>query len=1493
MNHARCSLLSFALLGRVVTLAALCAGSLPSAATAQSHAAQPSPTEIGVITQGLERMEYRFQRADGDEWSAPNRAQGLRSRIRATGIEVSPRTIDASAAGETWTLKLSTTGFGRDDSFAELGTGAVSGTAERVVIAHGPVEEWFVNDGRGLEQGWSVSSRPDGVSAEVCIGIEVKGDLSLRTSEDGLGGTFVDAQGKTKLRYHSLAAQDANGRALTVRLVPSPTGPQIRVSDAGAAYPITIDPIVSAAAWTAESDQQSALFGYSVSTAGDVNHDGFSDVIVGAYLFDNGQTDEGRAFVYLGSPSGLVATPVWTAEGNQIGARFGTSVAAAGDVNGDGFDDVIVGAYAYDNGQTDEGRAFVYLGSASGVGAVAAWTAESDQAGAYFGYSVATAGDVNGDGFSDVIVGAHAYDNGQTEEGRAFVYLGSASGLSATPAWTAEGNQADAYFGYSVSSCFDANGDGFDDVLVGAFGFDNGEVDEGRAFLYLGSASGLAATPAWTAEGNRADAYFGISVAPAGDVNGNGYADAIIGASHYTNGQSREGRAYLFNGTNYGLALAPVWTAEGNQVDANFGLFVSTAGDVNGDGFADVIIGAPSYDNGDIDEGAAYVYLGSPSGLLSTPEWRGEGQQVDVNFGVSVATAGDVNGDGFSDIVVGAYKFDSGQSDEGRAFVYFGSAGVMTEVPAWTAESDQASAQFGWSVASAGDVNGDGFSDVIVGAKFFDNGQQSEGEAFLYLGSASGLSLTPAWTADGDQEVAEFGWSVASAGDVNGDGFSDVIVGAPQFSNGQVFEGRAFLYLGSASGLSLTSAWTAESDQLQADFGSSVASAGDVNGDGFSDVIVGAQYFSNGQADEGRAFLYLGSASGLSLTPAWTAESDQVEAYFGSSVFSAGDVNGDGFGDVIVGAQYFDNGQQDEGGAFLYLGSASGLNLTPAWTAESDQVQALFGSSVAPAGDVNGDGFGDVIVGAKYFSNGQSFEGRAFLYVGSASGLSLTPTWTAESDQAGANLGSSVASAGDVNGDGFSDVIVGAPYLDNGQTNEGRAFLYLGSATGLSLTPAWTGESDQAGALFGSSVASAGDVNGDGFGDVIVGAYGFDNGQVDEGRASFFLGQTGAGAAWSPAQRRVSNNARISLLATTDPATSFLLETRASTGDGTSGTAAGRARVRLQWEIKDQASPLNGTSLQQSVASLDTGAAGSPALALNELVSGLVPGNRYRWRARVTTDNLFFPHSHWLSLAGNNVTEMKLRTVCDATLPGPDCDSNGIPDACEVTSTLGADCNHDGIPDACQLAGNDCDGNLIPDDCQLFGHDCNGNSILDLCEVLAGAPDSNNDQIPDSCQMGGIIGFCFGDGTGTACPCGNAGTAGNGCASSLFASGANLSYSGIASVAHDNFVLLGTAMPNSSALYFQGTAQQNAGAGSVFGDGLRCAAGSVIRLGTLVNTANASQYPRPTDPSVSVRGGITLGGTQRQYQIWYRNSANFCTTSTYNLSNGLRVIWQL
>jgi hypothetical protein len=704
---------------------------------------------------------------------------------------------------------------------------------------------------------------------------------------------------------------------------------------------------------------------------------------------------------------------------------------------------------------------------------------------------------------------------------------------------------------------------------------------------------------------------------------------------------------------------------------------VAAAGDVNGDGYADVLVGAERFDNGQTDEGRVFLYEGSATGLAVLPAWTGESNQASAFFGGAVAGVGDVNGDGFADVLVGARSLDNGQTDEGRVQIYYGYSAGLAATAAWGPVGGQLEARLGISVASAGDVNGDGYSDLIVGAPWYDGGQPDEGRATVHLGSASGPALAPAWSAEGNQDAADFGIAVAPAGDVNGDGYADVIVGADTFKNGQTDEGRAFVFHGSPSGLGAAAAWTAEINQASAYFGLAVAGAGDVNGDGFADVIVGANGYRNGQADEGAAFLYLGSATGLG-TAAWTAESNQAYAYFGTAVGTAGDVNGDGFGDVVVAADWYDNGQVDEGRVFVYHGSSTGLSTSANWTAEGNQDGAEFGFSATSAGDVNGDGYSDLVVGAYLYDNVELDEGRAFLYPGSPAGLAAAPAWTYECNQYYAYCGYAVASAGDVNGDGYSDVAVGGQWYDAGQSDEGKVWVFHGAASGLAATPGWSVESNQAYADLGAAVAPAGDVNGDGFGDLVIGADAWDGPLVDEGRVFLHFGGGGDGVDRRPQQRRASGSAPIAPLGISDSGTSFRVRANAR-------TPAGRGRVRVEIEAKPPGTPFDGTGLVRATGFVDTGApvaAGSLA-SVEELVGSLNPRTVYRWRFRTAGRSLLFPRTPWFSPPHNGSREADLRT------PGlVDLDGDGVPS--------GSDCN-DANPAVWSIPGEVIGGNFDAD----------------------------------------------------------------------------------------------------------------------------------------------------------------------------------------------------
>lgn len=420
----------------------------------------------------------------------------------------------------------------------------------------------------------------------------------------------------------------------------------------------------------------------------------------------------------------------------------------------------------------------------------------------------------------------------------------------------------------------------------------------------------------------------------------------------------------------------------------------------------------------------------APSG---GPTWQAEGNFAGAEFGGAVAPAGDVNHDGYSDIIVGSPGYDT----LGRASVYLGSILGVAAQPAWTVFGVQK--HFGASVSGAGDINGDGFDDVVVGEPDANLGVppvQWTGQVSLYLGSAAGPAKTPAWV--GHAGLHErFGASVASAGDVNDDGYGDIIVGAPGES-GTI--GHAYVFLGSASGLmSSWMAWDTTSTAPDQHFGAAVAGAGDVNRDGFDDVIVGEPDYVSpapaplGGCTIGRAFVYLGSPRGLSTTPAWVMNGDAncanlESTHFGCSVASAGDVDGDGFDDVVIGCA--------KKGSLLVLGSSSGTLYPTTWSAPGN---------ARGAGDVNGDHFDDIVVGFPAFSHDQVSEGEVSLYLGGPAGPSLTPAWTVEGNQSGAGFGAAVAGAGDTDGDGRGNILVGAPFYDDGQTDEGAAFEFFGA----------------------------------------------------------------------------------------------------------------------------------------------------------------------------------------------------------------------------------------------------------------------------------------------------------------------------------------------------------------------------------------------------------------------------------------------------------------
>lgn len=408
-----------------------------------------------------------------------------------------------------------------------------------------------------------------------------------------------------------------------------------------------------------------------------------------------------------------------------------------------------------------------------------------------------------------------------------------------------------------------------------------------------------------------------------------------------------------------------------------FGFSVSGAGDVDGDGYADLMVGAPMESTSTAPAGAGRVYLfsgqtGDTLFSLVSADTAGTGY-----FGYSVSGAGDVNGDGHADLVVGAFAESPGLSPDsaGRAYVFSGQTGDTLYT--LLSPSEEEGGCFGFSVSGAGDVDGDGYSDVIVGA-YRENPvvvPADGGRAYVFSGLTGGLLHT--LVSPNEQVLGYFGFSVSGAGDVDGDGYADVVVGAYK-EVAPLASGRAYTFSG-ATGAVLDTLASPNNDPL-GEFGYSVSGAGDVNDDGYDDVVVGAPLEGPATTPPNRGRAYVFSGNGGALLYTLLSPVGEPFGYFGFSVSGAGDVDNDDCDDVIIGAYGERSGTSpdDAGRAYVFAGRGGALLSTLA--SPNEEFNGYFGFSVSDAGDVNGDGWADVLVGAPFENPGVSFEdaGRAY-----------------------------------------------------------------------------------------------------------------------------------------------------------------------------------------------------------------------------------------------------------------------------------------------------------------------------------------------------------------------------------------------------------------------------------------------------------------------------------------------------------------------------------
>ena len=433
------------------------------------------------------------------------------------------------------------------------------------------------------------------------------------------------------------------------------------------------------------------------------------------------------------------------------------------------------------------------------------------------------------------------------------------------------------------------------------------------------------------------------------------------------------------------------------------------------------------------------------------------GEEAEDNAGNVVAGLGDVNGDGYDDFAIGA---DDAADDAGIVYFIAGDPSALSDMSLWRADAKLTGIAsgdvVGCSISGAGDVNNDGYDDLLVGAS---NVNHMTGATYLVLGSATGLSTITLSDSDavftGERSLDFAGRGAAGAGDLNGDGFDDIVLGAPWAEE----SGVVYLVMGSATGPSSMSLQNADTKLVgEADddhAGDRVSGAEDVNGDGLGDFLVGA---SCENTSAGAVYLLLGAPTGLadmSLADAdakLTGEEEYDDA--GDAVASAGDTNGDGYGDFLVGAPSHDSSTGDEAGAaYLILGAASGvpsMSLGGAHAKLTGEVEYDdAGRAVSSAGDINGDGVDDLLVGATHDSSAVYDAGATYLILGSVSGVSHMSLADADAkitgEAPGDRAGRAVSGAGDTNGDGYDDVLIGADRESTAGRSAGAAYLIFGS----------------------------------------------------------------------------------------------------------------------------------------------------------------------------------------------------------------------------------------------------------------------------------------------------------------------------------------------------------------------------------------------------------------------------------------------------------------
>ena len=554
--------------------------------------------------------------------------------------------MNLDQAGDKVSLRFSAWGRGVDllsvdakPALADLGK---SGSIKRLQTQYDGMTQWWQGSGHAVQQGWTVKSRPAGQGQ---LGFVVEVEASF-VETDGSHAWIESAAGKS-WHVEGLVAWDANKKLLDTWIDSDGQSLTFRVDDTDAAYPITVDPWYSTygtdiqhtstnsgceyyssltGEQCADNDCNNTRFAERVSRMGDINGDGYEDLFVSSddwYINVSGSSGRwGRSFIYYGSSTGISTSYGWSNRGDSNDDYYGSDFIVDADFDGDGNIDLAVGAYADDPSGSDSGAVFIYPGSAAGILSSSSKTINGSNSSDQYGYyGRIDAGDFNGDGMDDLVIGVPEDDSLGSNVGKVVVHVGMASGyVNSNVGTTLYGENTDDRFGQRVT-VGDFDGDGFDDLAVAAPYNDDNNTDSGKVYFYYGSQSGLSTTAGNNQYGSGYNDYYGSNMSATGDINGDGFDDFVsrgrfyfgsavgISGGHDQSWSNTEmypmgdatGDGFddiVYNDTFYS------GHATGNLVYEEGGSYLRTAADLDGDGYEDVIYGNPDYNS---SRGRLYV----------------------------------------------------------------------------------------------------------------------------------------------------------------------------------------------------------------------------------------------------------------------------------------------------------------------------------------------------------------------------------------------------------------------------------------------------------------------------------------------------------------------------------------------------------------------------------------------------------------------------------------------------------------------------------------------------------------------------------------------------------------------------------------------------------------------------------------------------------------------------------------------------------------------